>query len=158
MAAKLGGDDDDAIVDINITPFVDIILVVLIIFMVTATYIVKQSIKINLPEAATGESTDDSSLGITIDAERNLLLNGEPITEAGLRTFIRDEKARLAKEDGGDLVCLIAADHAVSHGEVVRLIDLVKQEGVARFAINIDPIDDASPEGEASPDGEAAQP
>ena len=44
MAVKLGGDDDDAIVDINITPFVDIILVVLIIFMVTATYIVEQSI------------------------------------------------------------------------------------------------------------------
>ena len=56
MAAKLGGDDDEGIVDINITPFVDIILVVLIIFMVTATYIVEESIKVNLPEAATGEA------------------------------------------------------------------------------------------------------
>ena len=78
MAAKLGGDDNDAIVDINITPFVDIILVVLIIFMVTAVDIVKQSIKVNLPEASTGESTEDSSLAITMDKDKQLMLNGEP--------------------------------------------------------------------------------
>jgi len=139
MAAKLGGDDDDAIVDINITPFVDIILVVLIIFMVTTSYIVKQSIKVNLPEAASGESTEDSSLGIAIDADKNLLLNGEPTTEEDLRIFIRAEKARMQAE-GADVVCLIAADHTVPHGEVVGVIDLVKQEGVAKFAINIDPV------------------
>ena len=141
MAAKLGGDSDDAIVDINITPFVDIILVVLIIFMVTATYIVQQSIKVTLPDAATGEATADTSLGITLDAARQLYLDGQPTTEAELRAFIRAEKARLAAAGEGDVVCLIAADHAVSHGEVVHLIDMVKQEGVSRFAININPVD-----------------
>jgi biopolymer transport protein ExbD len=146
MAAKLGGDDDDAIVDINITPFVDIILVVLIIFMVTATYIVKQSIKVNLPEAATGEATENSSLGITIDADRTLFLDGQPVTEDQLRSAIQAEKAA-AEQNDADVVCLIAADHTVSHGEVVHLIDLVKQEGIAKFAINIDPIAEA-PEGE----------
>jgi biopolymer transport protein ExbD len=146
MAAKLGGDDDDAIVDINITPFVDIILVVLIIFMVTATYIVKQSIKVNLPEAATGEATENSSLGITIDADRTLFLDGQPVTEDQLRSAIQAEKAA-AEQNDADVVCLIAADHTVSHGEVVHLIDLVKQEGIAKFAINIDPIAEAQ-EGE----------
>ncbi|MEL6341877.1 MAG: biopolymer transporter ExbD [Myxococcota bacterium] len=141
MAAKLSGDDDDAIVDINITPFVDIILVVLIIFMVTATYIVQESIKVNLPQASTGEATEDTSLGLTIDAERNLMLNGEPTTGPALRQFIRDERKRLAEQaDGSDIVCLIAADHTVPHGEVVSLIDLIKQEGVTKFAINIDPV------------------
>ena len=81
MAAKLGGDEDSPIVDINITPFVDIILVVLIIFMVTATYIVKQSIKVNLPDAATGDSSEDSSLAITLDENKQLFLNGEPISQ-----------------------------------------------------------------------------
>jgi biopolymer transport protein ExbD len=146
MAAKLGGDDDDAIVDINITPFVDIILVVLIIFMVTATYIVKQSIKVNLPEAATGEATENSSLGITIDADRTLFLDGQPVTEDQLRSAIQAEKAA-AEQNDADVVCLIAADHTVSHGEVVHLIDLVKQEGIAKFAINIDPVEEAQ-EGE----------
>lgn len=139
MAAKLGGDDDDIIADINITPFVDIILVVLIIFMVTATYIVEQSIKVTLPEAATGEATEDTSLGITLDADRNLLLDGSPTDEPGLRAAIRSAKADAAAS-GADVVCLISADHVVSHGEVVHIIDVVKQEGVAKFAINIDPV------------------
>ena len=137
MAAKLGGDDDGIITDINITPFVDIILVVLIIFMVTATYIVRQSIKVNLPEAATGEATDSTSLALTIDAEGQLYLDGEPTTHDALRAFIRSEKARTAAA-GEDLICLIGADRIVTHGAVVELIDLVKQEGVAKFAINID--------------------
>jgi len=141
MASKLGGNDDEAIVDINITPFVDIILVVLIIFMVTATYIVQESIKVNLPEAATGEATEDSSLAITIDAQGQLYMDGEPIDKPTLRTKISNEK-QLAQNNGADVVCLIGADHAVSHGEVVSIIDLVKQEGIAKFALNIEPVEE----------------
>jgi biopolymer transport protein ExbD len=134
MAGALGGGDDEPIVDINITPFVDIILVVLIIFMVTATYIVKPSIKVALPEAATGEPTASTSLGLHLNVEGDLFLNGEPTTEPALRATIQSE---LAKDT--DLVCLIAADKDVSHGKVVWLIDLVRQEGVSKFHINIDP-------------------
>lgn len=135
MAAKLGGDRDDIIADINITPFVDIILVVLIIFMVTTSYIVRQSIKVTLPEAATGENTDTTSLGLMLDTAGNLYLDGEPTTADALRAFIREEKAKKP-----DLICLIAADADTPHGKVVGLIDLVKQEGVVKFAINIEPV------------------
>jgi biopolymer transport protein ExbD len=134
MASRLGGGDDEAITDINITPFVDIILVVLIIFMVTTTYIVKQGIKVTLPDAATGEATESTSLGLSLAVDGTLYLDGEPITEDALRARIRDERKRDA-----EVVCLIAADKDVRHGEVVELIDLVKQEGVVKFAINIDP-------------------
>jgi biopolymer transport protein ExbD len=136
MGVKLDGGDDDVITDINITPFVDIILVVLIIFMVTATYIVAPSIKVTLPDAATGDGTEESSLGLTLAADGTLFLNGEEVNEGHLRTVIREERAR-----NKDVVCLIAADKTVMHGDVVGLIDLVKQEGVARFAINIEPVD-----------------
>ena len=135
MASKLGGDNDDILADINITPFVDIILVVLIIFMVTDKYIQHKSIKVTLPEAATGENTDTTSLGLTLDADGNLFLDGEAITPEALRAFIRAEHAKKA-----DLVCLIAADDATPHGKVIGLIDLVRQEGVAKFAINIHPV------------------
>ena len=145
MAAKLGGGSDDAITDINITPFVDIVLVVLIIFMVTATYIVAPAIKVNLPEAATGESTDSSSLGLTLAADGQLYLNGEAISEPDLRAFIQQEKSQVE-----EVTALIAADSTVDHGRVVWLIDLVKQEGVAKFAINIDP---AQVEAYSSPSG-----
>ena len=140
MAAKLGGDDDEGIVDINITPFVDIILVVLIIFMVTATYIVEESIKVNLPEAATGEATEDISLAISMDAAKQMYLDGEETTETQLRQRLKDE-LRNAKKKKVDVVCLIGADKTVSHGDVIQIIDLVKQEGVTKFAINIDPIE-----------------
>ena len=141
MGASLGGDDDDAIVNINITPFVDIILVVLIIFMVTTTTIVKQSIKVELPEAATGESTGETtSLAIQMQSDRTLTLDGDVITWDGLRSRVRAERQR-TKADNSDLICLIGADKAVPHGEVVKIIDLVRQEGVAKFAINIEPVD-----------------
>ena len=139
MAAKLGGDEDEAIVDINITPFVDIILVVLIIFMVTATYITEKSIKVDLPDAATGEGTESTSLAITMDATEQLFLNGTPVTTSTLRSEIQHAK-QLTDEDGKPIsvVCLIGADHSLSHGKVVGIIDLVKQEGISKFAINIE--------------------
>lgn len=140
MGAKLGGDEDDAIVDINITPFVDIILVVLIIFMVTTTTIVERAIKVELPEASTGEDVaDTTSLAIQMMADRSLTLDGATITWEDLRAFVRSEQAR-TKSEGGDLICLIGADRTVPHGEVVQIIDLVRQEGVAKFAINIQPV------------------
>ena len=140
MGAKLGGDDESPIVDINVTPLVDIVLVLLIIFMVTATYIVNPSIKVNLPEAATGEPTESSSLGLHMSVTGELSLNGEELGEADLRTALRS-----AVKENPEEVCLIAADKDVSHGDVVGLMDLIRQEGVARFAINIQPKEDPSP-------------
>jgi len=135
MAAQFGGTDDAAITDINITPLVDVILVVLIIFMVTATYIVDDSIKITLPQAATGETTEFSSLGLQLTSDGKLYRDGQETTEAQLRAFIKREQAIV----GDELTALIAADSEVAHGRVIWLIDLVKQEGVTKFAINIDP-------------------
>lgn len=134
MAGKLGGHGDEPMTDINIVPLVDIVLVVLIIFMVTATYIVSPSIKVNLPEAATAEAQEPTSLGITVATDGSLFLDGTPITEDGLRAAVRAAKAEKA-----DVVCLIAGDKEARHGDVIKVIDLVKQEGVAKFAINVEP-------------------
>lgn len=135
MAAKLGNDDDELVSDINITPFVDIVLVVLIIFMVTASAIVRQAIEVKLPEASTGSTAEDLSLAITIDAQYRWFLDGELSTVSGVRAALRAAK----KEHGEKVVCLLAADDVVPHGEVVRLIDLIREEGISKFAINVDP-------------------
>jgi len=135
VAANLGGGGDEPITDINVTPLVDIILVVLIIFMVTATTdIFTPSIKVNLPEAATGEATEVTSLGLQLTNDGKLHLDGEEIDEAALRAAIQ-----AAHAEDEEVTCLIAADTEVPHGRVVWLLDVVKQEGVAKFAINIDP-------------------
>ena len=141
MGSKLSGDDDEVMADINITPFVDIILVVLIIFMVTATTIVSQSIKVNLPEAASGEATESTSLGLTLTEAGGLLIDGVPTDQDGVVARIK-----AAQDESEDVVCLIAADKGVPHGRVVWLIDLVKSNGITKFAINIDKADAVPPD------------
>ncbi len=137
---KLKGGGDEPITDINIVPLVDIVLVVLIIFMVTATYIVKPAIKIDLPDAATGENVEPTSLGISVAADGRLMLDGEQITEAALTARVAEEFAK-----DKNVVCLISGDKEARHGDVTHIIDVVKGLGVTKFAINIDPTSTPAP-------------
>jgi biopolymer transport protein ExbD len=136
MAAKLGNSGKKAIVDINITPFVDIILVVLIIFMVTSTVVAQETIPVDLPDAATGEATEvePTSLALVVQADGSLYLDGVPTTEDAIRRRLREGRAA-----GEELVCLIGADADARHALVVGLVDLVRQEGISRFALEVDP-------------------
>jgi len=131
-------DGDDAgsqmIAGINVTPLVDITLVLLIIFMVTATYIASGAIKIDLPKAASGGEQTKSTLALSLTKEGALYLNGEKTSDAAVTKFIGETLPRTP-----DLQAIIAADKVVSHGDVVHVIDLVKRAGVRRFAINVDP-------------------
>lgn len=137
MASRLGGGDDDVIADINITPFVDIILVVLIIFMVTSTVVAQEAIPVDLPDAATGEATEvePTSLALVVQADGSLYLDGAPTTEDAIRRRLREGRAA-----GEELVCLIGADAEARHALVVGLVDLVRQEGISRFALEVDPM------------------
>ncbi len=154
MGSRIGGGGgDDIIADINITPFVDIILVVLIIFMVTATTIVNSSIKVNLPEAASGEATESSSLGLTLLPTGEILIDGEVSDANGVRRAIR-----AAQAESDDVVCLIAADKTVAHGRVIWLLDLVKTEGVSKFALNIDKAQTIPPDPATIGEGRGVQP
>ena len=135
MAGKLSAEDDEPVTDINIVPLVDVALVTLIIFMVTATTIASPSIKVTLPDAVTAEAQQPTSLGIMVLADNSLLLDGKPVSEPDLRAAVR-----VAHAADADVVCLIAGDRDAKHGTVTHVMDLVKQEGVAKFAINIEPI------------------
>jgi biopolymer transport protein TolR len=135
--------DDDAgqsaITDINVTPLVDITLVVLIIFMVTAPMIVNNpSIKVELPKAATGDETLKSTLALTLARDASgavaLYANGEKTDEETVKSMIPN---MLAKNK--DLQAIIAADRGISYGDVVHIVDLVKSLGVHKFALNTDP-------------------
>jgi biopolymer transport protein ExbD len=136
-------EDDDGgaatISDINVTPLVDITLVLLIIFMVTAPMIVNNpSIKVELPKAATGDETLKSTLALTLQRDPQggytLYQNGEKTDETRLRTMIPE---MLGKNK--DLQTIIAADKGISYGDVVHIVDLVKALGVHKFALNTDP-------------------
>src|SRR5436190_17420587 len=129
-ANDLDGDDSGSplISGINVTPLVDITLVLLIIFMVTATYIASGAIKIDLPKAASGTEQAKSMLALTLTKEGALYLNGERSNDGAVAKFIADNLPQ-----NPDLQAIIGADRAVSHGDVVHVIDLVKRAGVRRF-------------------------
>jgi biopolymer transport protein ExbD len=137
--AKAGGGDEEIIADINMTPFVDIVLVLLIIFMVTAKLMFSASIPLELPKASSGEDTKASQFAISIKPKKGkepekLYLNGKPTTMAGLQTQIA-----AALKGKKKVQAIIAADRDVTHGKVILVLDLLRRLGVEDYAFNIDP-------------------
>lgn len=122
-----------AIVGINVTPMVDVVLVLLVIMMVSATYIVSQSLKVELPKTATSDDSTPSIAAVTITRDGKTFYNNEPVDEAGL---IR--KLKGARAGGAEVNLVVSADRAVAHGQVVHVIDLAKVEGITKFAINVE--------------------
>ncbi len=122
------------ITDINVTPLVDIMLVLLIIFMLTANLIAKQAIEVELPKAAAGSTPTPTTLAVTLTRDGQMYLNGQPVTPDGLRAEVT---AALKKDPKTQAI--IAGDKDVSHGRVVWVLDVIKSLGVVSFAIQIDP-------------------
>ena len=120
---------------INVTPLVDVVLVLLIILMVTSSYAVSRALPMQLPKASTGETAPARPLAISIDAQGSLYLDGQVTSTAQLRS-----RARAFRGDT-DASAVIAADGAVAHRAVVGVIDALRSEGISQFAINVAPED-----------------
>ena len=125
--------DDDIITGINVTPLVDVTLVLLVILMVTASYVASRSIPMELPRSATSEGTT-TTLTVSIDKDGGTFLDAQAIDEAGLTAAIR-----AAHSADPETRAVIAADGRVNHARVVRVIDLLRREDVTKFAFNVDP-------------------
>ena len=132
MAASAAS-DDDMITGINVTPLVDITLVLLVILMVTASYVVSRAIPMELPKGATGEGTP-TTLSVSIDKEGKMFLDAEPIAEPALRARFKS-----AHDADPETRAVIAADGRTIHSNVVHVIDLLRRENITKFAINVDP-------------------
>ncbi|MDB4955507.1 MAG: ExbD/TolR family transport energizing protein [Myxococcales bacterium] len=122
------------IAEINVTPLVDIMLVLLIIFMLTAHLISKQAIEVELPRASQSTPMKPTMLEITMTREGAIYLNGRTVTPAALRAAVADAVARDKKTQA-----VISGDKSVSYGRIVWVLDLVKSLNVTSFAIQIDP-------------------
>lgn len=134
MAADMQfSDDDSPFSSINVTPFVDVVLVLLVIFMVTAPALLKDMIGIQLPKAATSEAKPSESLSIAITRQGQLLVNGKMASAEELATEVAAAVKRHPETQA-----IIAADSDARHGDVVRAIDIVKQAGLKKFAIQIE--------------------
>jgi biopolymer transport protein ExbD len=125
--------EDEAITGINVTPLVDITLVLLIIFMVTASYIVKETIEVELPRAAHGGETVQKTFAILVTREGKTYLNGAPVDDNGLVAAVNQARAK-----GEDVQAIVGADKNATHGMVTHLLDVLKGAGVIKFAIQIE--------------------
>jgi biopolymer transport protein TolR len=125
-------DDDDGINEINVTPLVDVMLVLLVIFLVASVYIVKDAIEVELPKAAKTSDVVETTLSIVIDQSGALYLNGNPTNETTIASA-----CQAAAAENPNAQAIIAADNDVKHGNVIKIIDLVRTNGLARFAINV---------------------
>lgn len=136
MAGKLLDQGDESITDINVTPFVDVMLVLLVIFMVTANYIANQSIDIQLPKADTGQVMQTRNISLVIDKESKTYLDGKPVEVESLAVKIEEFKA--AQAEGTNIQAVVSADTATPHGAVVKVIDVVRKTGITDLAINVE--------------------
>ena len=136
MAASLGGGRGrrgGVIVGINVTPMVDVVLVLLVIMMVSSVYIVSQSLKVELPKTATSDAPASTPLAVTVTKDGHYLFNQRPVAEPELA-----EELRKAKAENAEASLVLTADRAAYHGDVVHVIDLAKVHGITKFAITVD--------------------
>jgi biopolymer transport protein ExbD len=136
MAAD-GPDDGNLFSHINVTPLVDVTLVLLIVFMVAAPLIVNvPSIKVNLPKAMTSDETPRSPLALTLQSDpaggaNRIYANGRATDEAGVRGIVGD---LVAKDP--DVQAIVSADRGIDYGDVMHFVDIVKSLGVNKFALS----------------------
>ncbi|WP_024299603.1 ExbD/TolR family protein [Methylomicrobium lacus] len=129
MAFKAQSDDQDAVSEINVTPLVDVMLVLVIILLVTAP-LLTQSVKVNLPKTAqTTADVKDQPLQLGIDAQGAITLNKKPLADnAALEAALKTELAR-----DPEIAVHLYADQAVNYGKVAEIMAAVQHAGIAKM-------------------------
>ena len=146
MAGGSSNDDDGMVSGINVTPLVDVTLVLLIIFMVTARIIVSQGMPMDLPKAANGEVLQQI-FSVELSADGKTRVDSENLgSDEGITSL-----AKAAKAKTPDLRAVIRADRKVEHGRVIHVLDLLKRAGVAKIAFAVSPSDQGGTPVEAPP-------
>ena len=126
--------EDEPISEINMTPFVDIVLVLLVIFMVTSGIIAHKGLQIELPEAATAEALQlQQTMNIVVLQAGAILLDGKQMSVETLQIA-----GRAAKAKGDKIVAMISADKGVVYSVVVGVMDALRQVGIGEFALQLD--------------------
>ncbi len=135
MTSGYGDDEDGAISAINVTPLVDVTLVLLIVFMITVPVIVGSArVKIDVPETTSVEPEAEQLpiiFALKREGDKNVLyLNDSPIDEAGVMKMFSDKK--LSKEQAVSL----SADRAIPYGEVIRYVDILEKAGLKKLSLD----------------------
>ncbi len=136
--AQFNSHDDEIIAGINVTPLVDIMLVLLIIFMLVSSFVVKEAIEVELPHAATGSESKAESLAIAISKEGDYFLSGKKMESfSGL-----EQELKLKQQANPEIQVVISADKKVYHEQVIKVVDAVRKLNIYKFAINVESMEE----------------
>src|SRR5512138_651704 len=138
MAFKLESSDSSrrigtSLAEINIIPLVDVVLVLLLIFMLTAPMMYR-GIDVNLPRASAKPTAVEERLVLTVTKDRALFLNDKRIPSGGLEGMLRD-----AFRNRTDKTLYLKADAGLSYGAVVETMDMVRRAGIERLGMVTEP-------------------
>jgi biopolymer transport protein ExbD len=117
-------------VDVNLTPLIDVVFLLLIFFMVSTTFIYSDALKIQLPKAKGENAEIKDNINIVVTSNGEISINGDVISKAGL-----ESKLRSLKEQNPEATVILQADKSSTHGDVVFVMDYCKRVGFDKLAI-----------------------
>ena len=121
--------------DINVTPFVDVLLVLLVIFMLTAP-ILQSGIELDVPQTRTVKEISQEKLVVSIDRGQRLYLGNDPVNINALANLLRERGAL-----GGGQSIFLRADQSVPFGTVAMVVDELRQAGIEQISMVTEPTD-----------------
>lgn len=119
--------------EINITPFTDVVLVLLIIFMITTPIIIQSGISVNLPKSQYGEESAGDQFEVVIKGERDIYFNNRITNLQSLK-----EQMRTFAKDRPDLPLVIKADRDIRYYMIINIMDMAKESGVGKISLNVE--------------------
>ncbi|MFZ0629651.1 MAG: biopolymer transporter ExbD [Acidobacteriaceae bacterium] len=128
-----GGHTQTALAEINITPLVDVVLVLLVIFMLTAP-VLQSGIQVNVPKTKTVREITEQRTVVTINKDNEVFLNDKPVNLNDLPNILRSQNTDTSKQ-----VIYLRADEKVSFGAFASVMDAVKQSGITNVSIVTQP-------------------
>ena len=136
MAGSMGSGsgDDETISAINVTPLVDVVLVLLVIFMISAPVVYQSALQVDLPKAKSGAQVAGQPLDFTLRKSGELFQAGKALSWEELET--RAKKGEF--QSYAEQAIVITADESAAHGLVVKLMDILRASGLTRFALHVD--------------------
>jgi biopolymer transport protein ExbD len=120
------------IVGINVTPMVDVVLVLLVIMMVSATYVVAKSLKVDLPKSQTSDGSAATTAVVSIQENGDYHWNDAKVNEEELVANLKR-----ASTESRETTVVVSADAKTDHGAVVHVMDLARRESITRFAVQV---------------------
>ena len=134
--------NDELVTGVNITPIVDVALVLLVVFLVTSSLIVSKSIQVEVPRAATGAETAVGLLAFVVTSAGDLYVNGQPARLEDIPVAVTEARRRI--DPGQKLSAFVSADVAAPYGRFAEVVDRLRQVGVTDIALDTRPIEAAA--------------